>query len=134
MGGERKDPAMPQNSTSGYTNIVRNVEDEDFTFSRSDSFAAIVTWTAAHTIHLPGPNSTGAGNTPAAGDYYSVLDPFALVSAGNPLTIDGGGFDIASDSGQTATYELTASFAGEELFFIFVQPPTGPGVWALVFS
>jgi hypothetical protein len=112
---------MPQVSTSGATNIVRTMQDVDTTFSRSDAVIVILTMTAPRNVFLPGPATTGPGNTPTSGDYYAVQDPFGLVTTPNPLTIHGGGFNIVAEGVSLASIELDAIDGGFK--FTFVQPP-----------
>jgi hypothetical protein len=58
--------------------------------------------TGGLTIQLPGPNAVpptqpaGTGDIPNDGDTYVWRDPLGLITGGNFLTVDGGGFNFGS--------------------------------------
>ena len=122
---------MPKVATSGFTNVVKIVEDTDFTFSAGDTLAAVTELTVARTIFLPGPNNQPLnGNLPANGDYYDVCDLNGRVNEDLALTIDGGGNKI-TQSGAPAT-TLVINETGFYCRFVFVQPAIDEdGVWAV---
>ena len=107
---------MPRVSTSGFTNVLRDVNDTDFTWSAGDTGAKILSLTAPRTFHLPGP-STNADALPSDGDYYDFLDPIGIVSALHSVTISGGGYPILG----AATLVLTS--ANLYIRFIFCSTP-----------
>lgn len=103
---------MPKVSTIGLVNKVRAVA-TDTTVSDDDTWITMGPgWTTAHTITLPGPDST-PDNLPSNGDFYQVGDPQGRISGGSHATVNGGGYPIQGNP----TIVLTTAF--QEATFTF---------------
>jgi hypothetical protein len=76
------------------------------------------------TIVLPGPKAVpvtappNTGESPNDGDYYAWKDPRGLITAANPLTLQGGGFKFAV-AGQPSFLTFGAVFQGLGAEFTF---------------
>ena len=89
---------MPSVSQAPIFNRIVHVTG-DHVMARDESIASILTMPAGGlTLFLPGPTMPlgpgGAPQLPGDGDYYGVQDVNGLVSGGNPVTVDGGGYPI----------------------------------------
>jgi hypothetical protein len=112
---------MPTVSTAPLFNKVVPVT-KSHVMAPDETFASIKTMPAGGlTIFLPGPTAPvppGAQPVPdpGNGDYYEVADPHGLISGGNPLTVDGGGFRIGV-SGHPLSINGVGAFGGGHFTF-----------------
>ena len=122
---------MPKVATSGFTNVLRDVNDTDFTWSAGDTGAKILALTAPRDFFLPGPTTDTENpnaNNPSDGDFYDLLDPLGLLS-GNNVTVHGGGYNIQGG----ATVLIGESFVHIRFTFCSTPGIAPGGAWTLGF-
>jgi hypothetical protein len=111
---------MPTVSTAPLFNKVMPITG-NHVMAPDETFASIKTMPGGGlTVFLPGPTSpvkAGASRVlPGNGDYYEVADPKGLISNGNRLTVDGGGFPIGI-AGTPLTIVGVGAFGGGSFTF-----------------
>jgi hypothetical protein len=120
---------MPKVSTSGMTNVVQTVFNENFDFAVGDSVVAYMSLTGTKQVNLPGPDAAAfLGNTPTPGDYYEVSDPAGVLGGGPALQVNGNGALIQGGASITIDEQYT-----HVRFTYVVNPVSKQAYWSVGF-